>query len=322
MTINTNSAVDFRIFTAKKEETPKICCPQDKLVIIIPAFNEERFIGSVVLKSLQYSHNVIVIDDGSTDDTAEIAANAGATVLQHLTNKGKAAALNTAIRMVRDFAPGIVVMIDADGQHLPEELPLVIDPILNSEADIVVGSRYIKNTSNTPLHRRIGHFLINIMTGVCSGIFVTDSQSGYRAFSQKAIQCSLFHSNGFTVESEMQFLAKQYGLRVKEVPVTIRYTDKAKRSVISQGLMVLNGIIKLTGQYRPLLFFGGSGAIVSVLGFLGALFVLARFNQTHELATGYAILSMMLVVVGMVLFTSGIIMHSIQSLLIDMLKKN
>lgn len=308
---------DFRVIHPKTT-TEYMVKNQQKLVIIIPAYNEERFIGSVVLKSLQFTKNVIVVDDGSRDGTSEVAACAGAIVLQHTQNMGKAAALNTAIGMARDYHPDVVVMIDADGQHLPEELPQVIEPILNKEADIVVGSRYIKNTSNTPLHRRIGHLFINAATGITSGVYVTDSQSGYRAFSPKACGCSLFQSSGFTVESEMQFLAHEYGLTVKEVPITIQYLDQAKRSAVSQGVTVLNGILKLTGQYRPLLFFGVPGFLTLIIGLVWGLVVVQRFMQTSELAAGYAMICILLCITGLIMMTTAFTLHSIRGLLLEL----
>ena len=220
------------------------------IVTVIPAFNEERFIGSVVLKAKKLMDVVIVVDDGSTDATAEVAQAAGALVVQHAQNQGKGAALNTGFRKARSFAPDVVVILDADGQHLPEEINKVVTPILTDQADIVVGSRYLEKKCAVPLHRIWGHHFFNFMTNCISGVALTDSQSGFRAFSPHALYAIAFQSNGFSVESEMQILAQEHHLQVVEVPITIRYQDKPKRPVVAHGFMVLNGILQLVGQHR------------------------------------------------------------------------
>jgi len=209
------------------------------IVVIIPAYNEERFIGSVVLKLLKYPLTLIVVDDGSSDETAAIAQAAGATVIRHSSNLGKGQALNSGFEEARRLQPAAIVMIDGDGQHLPEQLADMVRPVLNEEADIVIGSRYLQKGCQVPRHRVIGHWFFNQVTRAASGVSVTDSQSGYRAFSPRAYNAELFHCPDFSVESEMQFLAREHGLRVAEVPITIRYTDKPKRPVWRHGLVVL-----------------------------------------------------------------------------------
>jgi len=294
---------------------------QYKIVVIIPAYNEERFIGSVVLKLREFPVKIIVVDDGSTDDTAALAKAAGARVFSLPSNQGKGAALNFGFQQARVYHPDVVVLIDGDGQHLPEELPGVICPILNGEADIAVGSRYINNSSNTPLDRRLGHKLIGFLTSLATGVEVADSQNGYRAFSKKAYEQIRFNSSDFSVESEMQFLANEFGLTVKEVPITIRYLDKQKRTAIQQGMIVLSGIIKLASQYRPLLFFGGGGLIMLSVGVVWGLVVVARYIQSGLLAMGYALICVLLCVIGLVLFSTGIMLHSTRVLMLDLFNR-
>jgi glycosyltransferase involved in cell wall biosynthesis len=290
------------------------------VVVIIPAYNEERFIGSVVLRVKKYVETVIVIDDGSTDQTAEIATEAGAFVVQHAENQGKGTAVNSGLQKALEFSPDVVVMIDADGQHIPSELPDVVGPIVQGEADIVVGSRYLENRSEVPKHRIWGHRVFNFLTRAASGTHVSDSQSGFRAFSPKALNTISFNSNGFSVESEMQFMAKEYDLKVKEVPITIQYTDPPKRSVLKHGLSVFNGILRLVGQYRPLLFFGLPGFLIMIFGFGWGIWVVDIYRRYRSLAVGYAMISVLLVVVGMVGVSTGIILHSLRSLVADILK--
>jgi hypothetical protein len=202
------------------------------------------------------------------------------------------------------------------------ELPRIVQPILEDKADVVVGSRYLNNTSNTPNHRKLGHWFFNKLTGITSQVNLTDSQSGYRAFSLRAINADRFLSTNFTVESEMQFWAHEQELRVIEVPVTIQYTDKPKRSVIQQGVMVFNGILHLIGQYRPLLFFGLPGFLFMFAGITLGFEVIDIYRRVAQLAVGYAMISLLLAIIGMVLFSTGIILHSVRGLLTDMMRKN
>ncbi|MCB0002900.1 MAG: glycosyltransferase family 2 protein [Anaerolineae bacterium] len=285
-------------------------------VAVIPAYNEERFIGSVVIKACKYADAVIVVDDGSTDATAEIARLAGATVIQHERNSGKGAALSTGLRAARAYDPAVVVLLDADYQHRPREMGLVTAPVLAGEADIVVGSRYLNDASDVPTHRVLGHRVFNLMTNLSSGLSVTDSQSGFRAFSPAALEAITFHSNGFSVESEMQFIAKEQGLRMTEVPITITYSDKPKRPVIAHGMLVLNGLLRMVGQYRPLFFFGVGGLLIFLLSLMLGGYVVVVYQQTKTLAVGYAMITVLLGMVGIFTMFTGVILHSVRGLVL------
>lgn len=291
-----------------------------RVVVVMPAYNEERFIGSVVLKARRYADAVVVVDDGSSDATAEVAEAAGAVVVRHETNKGKGVALNTGFRQARQLDADVVVTIDADGQHLPQEMVLVIEPVLSGKADIVVGSRYLQRTSDVPRHRILGHRFFNIVSNTVSGVPVTDSQSGFRAFSRRAVAALSFNSNGFSVESEMQLLAREHNLRVNEVAITIQYNDAPKRSVLVQGLMVLSGILRLTGQYRPLLFFGVPGLLLLVLGFALGTYVVEVYRTYQELAVGYTLLTGLITTIAALSLFTGIILHSVRGLLLDLVQ--
>jgi hypothetical protein len=170
-----------------------------------------------------------------------------------------------------------------------------------------------------PKHRIWGHKLFNFLTKQASGVSVTDSQSGYRAFSSRAINALSFYSDGFSVESEMQFIANEKNLRLVEVPITISYSEEPKRSVVKQGFGVLNGLLYMTSQYRPLLFFGLFGIISILVGLGWGLKVVDTFYTTQKLAVGSAVLSALFVIVGTVSFSTGIILHSIRAMVKNML---
>ncbi len=290
----------------------------DRIVVVIPAYNEERFIGSVVLQARQYADTVIVVDDGSEDDTAILAELAGAKVISHQQNRGKGYAINTGFAQARQLGADVVVMLDADGQHNAAEISTVVTPVLAGEADIVVGSRYIKQNGHVPRHRIWGHRAFNFLTRMASGTAVSDSQSGFRAFSSQSLACLSFQSDGFSVESEMQFMAREHDLVLVEVPITITYPDPPKRSVIQHGLTVLNGILRLVGQYRPLFYFGLPGLLTLLFGLGWGVTVVRIFQRTHTLAVGYALISVLLFVMGSISLSTGIILHSIRALLLGL----
>jgi glycosyltransferase involved in cell wall biosynthesis len=292
-----------------------------RVVAVIPAYNEARFIGSVVLVARLHTSQVVVVDDGSSDDTARIAKFAGATVIKHEINRGKGAALNTGFK----FASAIegveaIITIDGDGQHNPAEIPTLTRPILTGAADIVIGSRFLNIKSDIPGWRQIGQHALTVATNLSSGTPLTDSQSGFRAFSKKAIENLHFDSQGFSVESEMQFMIHSGGLHVLEVPISVIYAEPSKRNPVKQGLQVINGILRLVGQYRPLLYFGLGGVFLVILGIAMGLYVVDIFVRVQQLAIGYALISVLLAIMGMTAFSTGIILHSVSGLLRDMKK--
>jgi len=335
----------------EKITSDELSQPLCKVVVVIPAYNEDRFIGSLVLKTKSYVRDVIVVDDGSTDETTFVAALAGAIVVNHDSNSGKGVALNTGLNKAQDLNPDAVVVLDADGQHNPAEIPLVAKTVLSCKncnescgwyknyfgpdkdyhalaasdierADLVIGSRYLNHKSEVPNHRVLGHSVFNWITRFTSGVNSTDSQSGFRAFSPRALEMLSFSSNGFSVESEMQILANELGLKISEAPITVEYHEKPKRNVIKHGLLVIGGLIRLMGQYRPLLFFGLPG-IVLMLGGLGMGGIVVNiFRRTSELAVGYAMISVLTSVLGLVSFSTGIILHSVRVLINETLSNN
>lgn len=274
-----------------------------KVAVLLPAYNEEVSIASMILLSLQYADEVIVIDDGSSDRTSEVSRLAGATVLSHTTNKGKGAALKTGFKYAQDY--DIIVTIDADGQHNPSEIPDVIKPIMEDRADIVNGSRYIagKDTT-TPTYRRVGQTVLDDATYLASGVKLTDTQSGFRAFSSKSIEYFNFDPNGFGIESDMLIEASVNKLRIVEVEITVRYdVNTTTDNPIVQGFSVLMRILELMRFNRPLYFYGISGSIVLFLGILIILTVKASLftNNIYISAIGYFI-----VVMGLFLLFFGL----------------
>jgi glycosyltransferase involved in cell wall biosynthesis len=217
------------------------------IIACIPAYNEEATIAAVVRGTQPFVDEVIVIDDGSDDATAAQADSAGATVAQHDHNRGKAAAIMTAFRHATARHADVLVLLDGDGQHDPVAIPALVHPILEGEADIVVGSRFLDVKSPVPFYRTLGQRALNFATRVGSGVPCSDSQCGFRALNRQAFTSIQLHETfGLAVESEMQFEAGAQHLRLAEVPVYVRYDRPRRRNPVLHGLGVLSRIATLT----------------------------------------------------------------------------
>ncbi len=218
--------------------------PQLKVIAAIPAYNEANHITSIIKETEKYVDQVLVIDDGSTDGTGRIAQAAGATVIKHDRNQGKGAAIDHAFKIAREAQPTAMVLLDGDGQHDPAEIPSLLEPVLSGEADMVVGSRFLRN-NRIPKYRMLGQAILTLATNIGTGIRISDTQSGFRSFSQQAINKMSFRESGFAVESEMQFKARKYKLKVAEVPIATNYDEKVKRSPAAHGIGVLFRVLNL-----------------------------------------------------------------------------
>lgn len=205
----------------------------EKTCVIIPAFNEAAVIGEVIGAVKQYADTTLVIDDGSTDQTADVARRAGATVLRHLVNRGQGAAIQTGITAALRGTADIIITFDADGQFLANEIGRVIDPIIRGQADVVLGSRFLPSVATVPgqAPQRISYSKKTVLkvataiTRLYTGLAVTDTHNGFRALSRQAARLIELRQNGMAHASEILEQIRKYDLRVVEVPVTVRYTE-------------------------------------------------------------------------------------------------
>ena len=195
------------------------------LWLVIAAYNEESRIGTTLNEIAKLYPNIVVVDDGSRDTTAEVAQRTGVWVLRHPINRGQGAALQTGIGFALKNGAEIIVTFDGDGQHDAADIPAMIAPIQNDEADIALGSRFLGHTINMPTSRRIVLKLGVLFTRIVSQIRVTDTHNGFRALSRKAASSIRIYQDRMAHASEILDEVRRLGLRYVEVPVTIRYSE-------------------------------------------------------------------------------------------------
>ncbi len=295
---------------------------QPKIIAAIPCYNEERFIGSVVLKAKRFVDQVIVIDDGSTDETAAIAEVAGSLVIKHKSNKGKGMAMNSAFQWAKKSGVQAMVMLDGDGQHEPAHIPTVLQPVFAGQADVAIGSRFLGVKSTIPGYRTIGQRILTLVTNFGSGVKLSDTQSGFKAFSRRAIETLSFQHKGVgDVESEMQFLIKENDLSVMEVPITVNYDERAKRSPLAQGAKNMSTLLNMISERRPLFFFGLSGFILTLLGLVVGAMVIRTWTIGGGIAIGTALVSVLLLVIGVFSMFTSLILNTMRNLILTAIGK-
>jgi len=287
------------------------------IIAAIPALNEETAIGSVVLRAKQHVDAVIVVDDGSYDKTAKIAELAGASVIRHDVNLGKGMALRDAFLRARELNADILVCLDGDGQHNPDEIPRLLIPIKNGEADMVIGSRFLDIRSDIPRYRQAGQKVLTTLTNKVSETKVTDSQSGFRAFSKKAIDSIPLEVDGIGIESAMQRSADDLGLRIVEVPITCRYDIEhaSKMGSVRHGFTVVNTLLKIVEERRPLFFFGSVGTGLVIVGVLLGIWVVEVYSRTGQFAIGTSLIGILMLIVGILSVFVGLMLDAISKVL-------
>jgi glycosyltransferase involved in cell wall biosynthesis len=291
------------------------------IVVAIPAYNEDRFIGSLVLKLRARDRRILVIDDGSTDATADLAEAAGATVVRHEHNQGKMAAVQTAFEHARRMGAEVLVLLDGDSQHEPADVDGLVEPILSGDADMVVGSRFAGVRSEIPRWRVAGQHALTMATNVGSGLRLTDTESGFRAFSRRALEEMRFSGSGFAIEPATQFQAKARGWKVVEVPIHVHYELPMKRNPVLHGVGQVDAILRLIAEHRPLLFFGVPGLLILLAGLGLGLQVVRIYDASQQLAVGYSLITVLLVIVGILASFVGIMLHAIRDLVEEALDR-
>lgn len=284
-----------------------------KVVVCVPAFNEEKSIAKVIVGARKYADVVIVCDDGSSDMTGEIAEALGVQVIRHERNMGKGEALKDLVEQARKLNPVAVVTIDADFQHNPDDIPRVAAPVLKGEADIVVGAREMQ-TGVAPRHRIVGNKMLDVMTSAKAGESLHDTQSGFRAYSMKALDRISFRQRGMAVESQTLIDAASSGLTIKEVSISVKYEGiPAKRNPVKQLSEVVDYLLTKTIIESPLLYLGVPGLIGILVGIGAGVQVLNVFAATRQIAIGTALIAVALIIIGTVVVATSLILKFIRA---------
>jgi glycosyltransferase involved in cell wall biosynthesis len=283
----------------------------------VPAYNEEDTIADVVTKSLAYVDRVVVCDDGSTDKTAKVAREAGAVVITQK-NQGYGAAISCLFDYARKENAQIMITLDGDGQHNPNQIPLLVDAIVTHGVNVAIGSRFLDDATKASGYRKTGIKVITSAANYGTNFKVSDSQSGFRAYSKDAIDAIHPTEQGMSVSTEILMKISNKGLSIAEVPITITYEgDTSEQNSLTHGMEVLANTIKYISIKHPLQFYGIPGVLLILTGLVfGSIFLEAYLND-KTIFYGSLLASVVLFLVGAILAVTSIILFSMANLIRD-----
>ena len=285
-----------------------------KIVIGIPAFNEEKNIASLIIKLKKISQNIIVCNDGSNDLTGNIAEELGVIVIEHKKNLGYGAAIKSIFLKAHEVNADVLVTFDADGQHRIEDINTILEPIKNNSADMVIGSRFLKNNQEIPKYRKIGIKAITKLTNVTGGTKITDSQSGFRAYNRKILDEIKLKESGMGISTEILIKTQKSGFIIIEVPIIILYEgDTSTHNPISHGTSVILSTLKYVAIERPLVFYGIPGIIFLLIGLAFGVWTIQIYSEEGQVITNIALIGIGGVIMGTILMLTATILYSIVS---------
>ncbi len=283
-------------------------------LVCIPAYNEEGPIADVIKRASNYADKVIVYDDGSSDQTYKEAQKAGAFVIKGDKNRGKGAALKSLFNYAKENNADAMVTIDGDGQFLPEEIPKLLNPILEKKSDVVIGYRFDDKTE-MPNYRKFGNKVLDKITNLASELPFIDTQSGFRSYSKKAINSINFSDAGFGVDSEILVSASRNGLKISEEKVTVIYDtgwETSTKNPVSHTGGVLSSLLELIALRHPLKYLGIPGMTFIIFGVIYSGIVISIFNEIRYFSIPSTLLALGTLMVGLTLILVAFILYAIQ----------
>ena len=283
------------------------------VIAALPAFNEETFLAKNIPLIKSFVDMVIVVDDGSTDETENISMQMGAYVIKHPENRGYGAALQTIFSTARNLNIDALIIMDADGQHNPADIEKVLEPLLHG-ADVVNGSRFLDKSANTiPHYRRLGMKVLDTATTTAGVKKGTDTQSGFRAYGKKAISVINLNGRGMSAGSEILIQISNKNLTLVEVPINVRYDiqDTSTQNPISHGVSVLYHIIVQISCLRPLPMFGIPGLILVFLGIGAAYMAFSEYYLTSKFPFVLSMISQMFLILGLLMGVAALILNAV-----------
>ena len=286
-----------------------------KIIIGIPAFNEEKNIASIITKLMGITDTVIVCNDGSSDLTSKIAEKMGAVVINHEKNLGYGGAIRSIFFKAKEMNGDVLVTFDADGQHRVEDVKTVIEPIINQEADLVIGSRFLdESEKEVPQYRKVGIKVITKITNASIKKQLTDSQSGFRAYSKQVINELNPSELGMGISTEILIKASSKNFKILEVPIKIIYSgDTSTHNPITHGSSVIISTIKYTSLQRPLTFYGIPSIIFLIIGSAFSYLAIQYYVEIGRLNTNLTTIGASTVLIGVVLLITAILLFSLVS---------
>ena len=285
------------------------------IIVGIPAFNEEKNIAVLIIQLKKVADEIIVCNDGSTDLTSKIAEELGAIVINHEKNLGYGAAIRSIFLKSKELDGDVLVTFDADGQHKIEDINKVISPIINEESDLVIGSRFLdKSEKEVPQYRKVGIKIITKVTNATIKKQLTDSQSGFRAYSKKVLNELNPSELGMGISTEILIKASAKNFRISEVPITITYNgDTSTHNPISHGSSVLLSTIKYTSIEHPLKFYGIPSMIFFAIGLFFVYFSAQYYTEIGRLSTNLTLVAAGTMLIAVVLFITSVLLYSLIS---------
>jgi len=281
----------------------------------IPAFNEEKNIATIITKLADITDTIIVCNDGSSDLTSDIAEKMGAFVINHEKNLGYGAAIRSIFLKAKELDGDILVTFDADGQHRIEDIEKVTKPIIDQEADLVIGSRFLdESEKEVPQYRKVGIKVITKITNASIKKQLTDSQSGFRAYSKKVVNELNPSESGMGISTEILIKASAKNFRISEVPIKITYFgDTSTHNPITHGSSVILSTIKFTSIEHPLKFYGIPSIIFFIVGISFTYFAAQYYTEIGRLNTNLTIVAASTVLIAVVLLITSILLYSLVS---------
>jgi len=281
----------------------------------IPAFNEEKNIAAIITKLADIADSLIVCNDGSSDLTSDIAEKMGAFVINHEKNLGYGAAIRSIFLKAKELNGDILVTFDADGQHRIEDIEKVTKPIIDQEVDLVIGSRFLdESEKEVPQYRKVGIKVITKITNVSIKKQLTDSQSGFRAYSKKVLAELNPSELGMGISTEILIKASSKNFRITEVPIKILYAgDTSTHNPISHGSSVILSTIKYTSIEHPLKFYGIPSMILFIIGISFTYLSAEYYAEIGRLNTNLTIIAAGTVLMAVVLLITSVLLYSLVS---------
>ena len=281
----------------------------------IPAFNEEKNIAAIITKLADVTDTIIVCNDGSSDLTSDIAEKMGAFVINHEKNLGYGAAIRSIFLKAKELDGDILVTFDADGQHRIEDIEKVTKPIIDQEVDLVIGSRFLdESEKEVPRYRKVGIKVITKITNASIKKQLTDSQSGFRAYSKKVLNELNPSELGMGISTEILIKASNKNFRITEVPIKILYSgDTSTHNPVSHGSSVILSTIKYTSIEHPLKFYGIPSMILFIIGISFTYLSAEYYAEIGRLNTNLTIIAAGTVLIAVVLLITSVLLYSLVS---------